>query len=324
MGTDVSDEIVAAVVRAIGEMERRHGITALYAVESGSRAWGFASAGSDYDVRFLYAHPPDAYLRLDDPPDTVRLMEERAIGGATELLDIEGWDVRKALRALRTKSNPVVVEWLHAPIVYLEASRHLPALRQVADEHARRAALHFHYMNMARSNYVQYVRNPAAAGRLVRRKKYLYVLRPLTNVLYLEQTGGRIPPTAFGEAWALVQQRLPPAMVAAVAELLAAKRAGDELGETDPIPALDAWIAETFAAQEARAAAPGFAARLEDGAHGGAAESASFTAALDGLLVAMVHEAAGRADGERADGERGEAGRPKEQWHDESGDGPGA
>lgn len=297
MHPGISDAVAAEIERALDEMEREHGISALYAVESGSRAWGFASAGSDYDIRFIYARPPEAYLRLDDPPDTVRAMTEREIGGQVELLDIEGWDAKKALRALREKSNPVVVEWLRSPIVYREASRHLPRLREVTDAHARRAALHFHYLNMARTNYVQYVRNPAAAGRLVRRKKYLYVLRPLTNVLYLDQTGGRIPPTAFGEAWAVVQQQLPAELVAAVAELLAAKRAGDELGETAPVPALDAWIAETFAAQEARGGAPGFAAKVQRGSGVPAEQGESYAEALDELFAAMVHEAAERPRG---------------------------
>jgi predicted nucleotidyltransferase len=223
-------------------------------------------------------------------------MVEREIAGRTELLDIEGWDAKKALRALREKSNPVVVEWLNSPIVYRESSRYLPRLRQVVDAHARRAALHFHYLNMARTNYVQYVRNPAAAGRPVRRKKYLYVLRPLTNVLYLNQTGGRIPPTAFGEAWVLVQQSLPADLVAAVVELLAAKRAGDELGETAPVPVLDSWIADTFAAQDARGAVPGFAAKLQRASGVAAGQGESFTGALDELFTAMVHEAAERVD----------------------------
>src|SRR5262249_30656833 len=82
----------------------------------------------------------DAYLRLDDPPDTVRAMIEREIGGQTERLGVGGWEIKKALRAVRTKSSPVGVAWVDSPLVYLEDSQHLPPLRRVADAHLRRPA----------------------------------------------------------------------------------------------------------------------------------------------------------------------------------------
>ncbi len=82
-----------------GLVQEKH-VRLLYACESGSRAWGFASTDSDYDIRFLYVHPKDAYLQLDYPQDTL----DRIIGD----LDISGWDIFKALRLLR-KSNPPLV-----------------------------------------------------------------------------------------------------------------------------------------------------------------------------------------------------------------------
>ena len=78
--------------------------------QSGSRAWGFASRDSDYDVRFLYVHRRDWYLSVEDRRDVI----EQPIA---EDLDVSGWELRKALRLLR-KSKPPLLEWLKSPIVY--------------------------------------------------------------------------------------------------------------------------------------------------------------------------------------------------------------
>lgn len=84
----------------------------VYACESGSRAWGFPSADSDYDVRFIYVRPVEWYLSIDDKRDVIECPVEDG-------LDINGWDLRKALRLSR-KSNPPLLEWLGSPIVYLQ------------------------------------------------------------------------------------------------------------------------------------------------------------------------------------------------------------
>lgn len=72
-------------------IERESGVRVLLAVESGSRAWGFASPDSDYDVRFLYAHPRDWYVSVFEGRDVI----EQMLPGD---LDVSGWDLRKALR----------------------------------------------------------------------------------------------------------------------------------------------------------------------------------------------------------------------------------
>jgi predicted nucleotidyltransferase len=106
--------IPAARRRQIGDVlrriERRERVRILLAVESGSRAWGFASPDSDYDVRFVYARPLDWYLSLQQPRDVIELPID-------DLLDVNGWDIQKALR-LACKPNPVLLEWLQSPIVY--------------------------------------------------------------------------------------------------------------------------------------------------------------------------------------------------------------
>lgn len=101
------DREIAAL---LAEVEARQGVRILYACESGSRAWGFASPDSDYDIRFLYVQPTSRYLRVFRGNDTIEIAIE-------DDLDPGGWDVRKAA-GLLGKSNGALVEWLHSPIVY--------------------------------------------------------------------------------------------------------------------------------------------------------------------------------------------------------------
>ena len=100
------------ILSHLREIETTENVRIVYACESGSRAWGFPSADSDYDVRFLYVHPLEWYLSVDVKRDVI----ERPLQGG---LDISGWDLKKALQLFR-KSNPPLLEWLGSPIVYLE------------------------------------------------------------------------------------------------------------------------------------------------------------------------------------------------------------
>eukprot|EP01031_Cornospumella_fuschlensis_P048321 gene48321-59178_t len=98
------------VLEELHRVERERNVTVLYACESGSRAWGFASSDSEYDVRFVYVEQPDWYLQVREPRDVI----ERPLD---DELDVSGWELRKALRLLRN-SNPTLLEWLDSPLVY--------------------------------------------------------------------------------------------------------------------------------------------------------------------------------------------------------------
>lgn len=100
------------IQKELAQIEQTQNVRILLAVESGSRAWGFASPDSDYDVRFIYVRPKDAYLRLQKHRDVIELP-------INDALDINGWDLTKTLRLLH-KSNPTLFEWGASPIVYLE------------------------------------------------------------------------------------------------------------------------------------------------------------------------------------------------------------
>jgi predicted nucleotidyltransferase len=245
-------------------IERDEGVGVLYACESGSRAWGFASTDSDYDVRFIYARPRDAYLLVDAPRDVI----ERPI---VDDLDVNGWDIFKALRLLR-KSNPPLLEWLFSPIVYRETSPAVAELRAVAREHFSGMAMFYHYLHLVTGNYRDYIQGKP---ELVL-KKYLYVLRPLTAMLFLEQRQ-TIPPTNFQETLAHVA--VADDVRARIGWLVQQKASGTELGRGTPDPTLNAFIEE----QIGRIAAPQRAAPQR-----AAPQDPAYTARLDAILARVL------------------------------------
>lgn len=139
-GIDMKEEIIAV----LRDIENQHGIKIVYACESGSRAWGFPSTDSDFDVRFIYIHPPEWYLSVETQPDFIEL----PIHG---LLDINGWDMKKALLHIR-KSNPVVDEWLNSPIVYRENEPAANEMRELACLCFNPVHAMHHYLHIAVKN----------------------------------------------------------------------------------------------------------------------------------------------------------------------------
>jgi len=205
-----------AVEATLIEVEDRFHVRVLYACESGSRAWGFASADSDYDVRFLYHHPLDWYLSVADRRDVIELPIDHD-------LDVNGWELRKALQLLR-KSNPALLEWLWSPTVYHQDQPFLHSLRELADTCFSPRRCYAHYLHMAEGMWRQYL----AGKTSVRLKKYLYVLRSVLACRWIEQFHNRVP-VPFGT---LVETVLVEAQVRAeVEDLVARKEAGEELSE---------------------------------------------------------------------------------------------
>ena len=154
----------------------------LLAVESGSRAWGFASPNSDYDARFICLHPVDWYVSVD--LEGKRDVIEYPI---VDDIDLNGWDVRKALR-LFGKSNPAFVEWIQSPLVYLEHGTFVDRVRSLLPEIYSCGKGVKHYRSMAKTNYRGYLRQEE-----VPLKKYFYALRPLLAVRWLERYGSPAP-----------------------------------------------------------------------------------------------------------------------------------
>jgi uncharacterized protein len=218
-------EIIQAQLQ---DLEREHDIKILYAVESGSRAWGFASKNSDWDVRFIYLHREDWYLSIDDRRDNIEIM----LPGD---LDLSGWELRKALRLFR-KSNPPLLEWLNSPIVYLEEPFAVNPMRAAAAEYFNPKSCLYHYLSMASGNFREYLKRD-----LVRTKKYFYVLRPVLACMWIERRG-TMAPTEFQKLFETEVQ--DENLRLEIERLLARKMSGEELSEEPRIEALNAFLEE--------------------------------------------------------------------------------
>lgn len=244
-------------------VEAEHDVRVLYAIESGSRAWGFASPNSDFDARFVYVHRTDWYLSVayEDRRDVIEYP-------IVDDVDLNGWDLRKALR-LFWKSNPALVEWLQSPIVYAEVGTFAQRLRALLPHIYSVERGVQHYRSMATTNWRGYLR-----AEQVPLKKYFYVLRPLLAVRWLERYGTAAP-IEFGKLLHLVDDQ--PALRADIDELVRRKRAAPELGLSAPIASIDAFIASELERLES------LAPPRED--------RADMLSALDGVFRACLDEA---------------------------------
>ena len=215
----------------LAAIEAAHGVRMLMAVESGSRAWGFPSPDSDYDVRFVYVRPRDWYLSLVRGRDVIEAPIEDEI-------DLNGWDVRKAI-GLLLKSNAVVSEWIESPVRYRADDPFVGRLAALADELIAPRALAYHYASIGRNASARWL--DRAPGD-VPVKKYFYALRPALAVRALRLNPAVRPPMNLQ---ALIDVcDLPASLVAQIAELVAAKAKTNELANGTRAPAIEALIAD--------------------------------------------------------------------------------
>jgi predicted nucleotidyltransferase len=225
--------IVAEVQKQIADELRRiegnEGCRILLAVESGSRAWGFPSQDSDYDVRFVYIRCSNWYLSVD--LELKRDVIERPIN---DDLDISGWDIRKALR-LFAKSNPPLLEWLCSPIIYQESCDFALMLKRLLPVFYSPVSSVYHYLHMAEGNYREYLK-----GDVVWLKKYLYALRPLLAVIWLEQGRGMVP-MEFSKLLVTIEDQ--HRLVEDIKSLIARKMAGEELDRGPQVPRISDFVA---------------------------------------------------------------------------------
>ncbi len=224
------ETIRTQILEELAGIEKARNVRILYACESGSRAWGFPSKDSDYDVRFIYVQQVDSYLSIQDQPDVI----ERPID---HQLDIVGWDLRKALQ-LFLKSNPPLLEWLGSPIVYREFTDTAARLRDLRPVYYSPKACMFHYLHMAQGNFRDYLH-----GDRVWLKKYFYVLRPLLAIEWIERGKG-VAPTEFDR---LVDELIEdPKVLFEVKYLIDRKAQGAELDYGDRLPELSGFIESTL------------------------------------------------------------------------------
>ena len=222
------------ILQKLQEIEETESVTILHAVESGSRAWGFPSPDSDYDVRFFYVRPAEYYLRLDRTRDVIECPID-------EVLDINGWDLDKTLRLLHA-SNPTLFEWSQSPIIY-RTTELFQSFQPIIRAYFSAKSGLWHYLSMAEGNYQEYLK-----GEMVKAKKYFYVLRPLLACRWILERGTP-PPMLFTD---LVETQLEPELRPVVEDLLRVKMDTLEIGLVPRIDALNVFIEENLAILRAR------------------------------------------------------------------------
>lgn len=223
------DEMNILVPRKLIEVEEQYNVEILWAVESGSRAWGFASPDSDFDVRFIYKRKPADYLKLNPGRDVIELPLD-------ETWDVNGWDLDKTLILLQ-KSNPTLFEWLNSPIVY-RGTGFRERITPLMDECFSEAKMLYHYLNTARQNIKIFLQ-----GDTVKPKKYFYAIRPILACIWVRKYHCA-PPVLFAD---LAEKVLPCEQKPAVEKLLDLKMNAPEKTEIPPISEINQFLDEKVA-----------------------------------------------------------------------------
>ena len=216
------------ILQKLFEIEKEENIRILHAVESGSRAWGFPSPDSDYDVRFIYIRPPEFYLKLEKTRDVIELP-------INDMLDINGWDLKKTLQLLHS-SNPTLFEWMSSPIVYRQ-TEFIDQLLPIMDAYFSCKSGLYHYLSMAERNYKEFL-----LGDMAKVKKYFYVLRPILACKWILRTSKK-PPMLFSE---LANAELDEALKPTIDRLLDLKMNAPEIKEVPRIIEINQYIDRTI------------------------------------------------------------------------------
>ena len=221
----MTHEITATVQKRLLEIEKEYAVKILYAVESGSRAWGFESSDSDYDIRFIYVHNKNWYLNILPKKDVIEYP-------IIDDYDYSGWDLRKTLFLLN-KSNPVLFEWLKSPIVYYKDNYFYSVMEEISKPYFSPISSVYHYLHMASGNYRQYLQTDD-----VKIKKYFYVLRPIMACMWIEAYK-EPPPMEFEKLLTQVQDK---ELLEKINELLLRKKSGMEFGVEPKIPKINTFV----------------------------------------------------------------------------------
>ncbi|MDQ1124378.1 nucleotidyltransferase domain-containing protein [Microbacterium trichothecenolyticum] len=230
--------VVAEIDRRLASVEVEHGVRIPWAIESGSRAWGFPSPDSDYDCRFLYIRPPESYLSLWPERDVIETPLDKTF-------DVNGWDLAKTV-ALIVKGNATAIEWLNSPIIYTGDEDFRADLLALAEDTVERGAIGRHYLHVARQQR-------AGSATL---KRFFYVLRPAAALRWLAtHPDAVVPPMDLPRL--LAEGDVAGDVRNAATELIALKAQTREVGTGAPPTVLERFVSnELEAAASFEGAAP--------------------------------------------------------------------
>ena len=223
----ITSFVMDEILKKLKEIEEENNISILYACESGSRAWGFESPDSDYDIRFIYVNKLDYYLSIQPEKDTIEITQET--------FDFVGWDLKKALFLLR-KSNPSIIEWLNSPIVYKKDEEFFEKIKELVNLSFNPKTMMYHYLSMAKTNYRTYLKTDQ-----VKIKKYFYVIRPILSLIWIEKNK-TVPPIRFEELFN--QVKIEESVRNAIKNLLIIKKQKRELDLHPRVEELNQFIEE--------------------------------------------------------------------------------
>lgn len=212
------------ILEKLKEIEKAENVKILYCIESGSRAWGFASPDSDYDVRFIYIRPMEYYLGFDKMRDVIEYE-------MNDTYDISGWDIQKAF-SLLYKSNPTLFEWIQSPIVYYTTDAWKQASK-ICDEYFSEKDALYHYLNTVKYNLKSYL-----SDERFETKTYFYVLRSLLCCKWIMEYGKK-PPMLFSD---LCEKYLDGEIKYMVEELVKRKVSSNETEYCEHIEIIDEFI----------------------------------------------------------------------------------
>lgn len=234
MATGRADEKQHHILRNLEALEQEQKVKILFAVESGSRAWGFPSADSDYDVRFIYSRLIGDYLSVQPIRDVIEtpLVQDEVLGVP---FDLNGWDIRKALQ-LALKSNAVVWEWLTSPIQYIGNPEQVRPLKEFVQVSADLSAYAYHYDRLARSSWNEMGQPDANTIKL---KKYFYAIRPVLALTWLDAHKS-LPPMNIQAMMADLD--IPKEAGGAIVRLTQLKLTATENDTIEKDPQLDRFI----------------------------------------------------------------------------------
>lgn len=235
-------ENMEKVAGVLSDLEEKHNIHIIYAVESGSRAWGMAGTDSDYDIRFVYIHKDvKRYLSLSPPDKTIDGFSE------DRLYDWQGWELSKALGHLRD-TNPSLVEWVYSPIVYKCETDPIDfghAARELLEKSRRVGALLQHYYSMAKKHYITFIEGKDQ----VNVKKYMYAIRPVAMmdwILNNKETTGKIIQINVNDLFTDIKPIVGDEIYEALLILNEKKQKMTEGELTARVPVIDKWVEFAF------------------------------------------------------------------------------
>lgn len=172
------------ITKYLEQIQQEKEIEILLACETGSRAWGFPSPDSDYDVRFIYRHKTEWYLSINEQKDTIELMFEN------NEIDLSGWDLKKSLQLL-WKSNPPLLERIQSPIIYMANEEFLSGINDLSKTYYSKISTIHHYLNMAKKMF-----DEVKGSEKVKLKKLFYALRTAVACQWILEKD-EIPPIVF-------------------------------------------------------------------------------------------------------------------------------